>query len=83
MPASPSDAITTDSDHSRRRSRAPSRVLGVEVPDEIICVECQGTCYRLTQRPADDPFESGDFVAYRCPDCAERFDMVLTDPEDD
>ncbi len=55
----------------------------MHVPDEIVCVECQGTCYRLTQRPHDDPFISGDFVAYRCPDCAERFDLVVTDEADD
>ena len=60
-----------------------STVTGVDVPDEIFCVECQGTCYRLTQRPDDDPFLPGDFVAYRCPDCAERFDMVLAEDEDD
>ena len=24
----------------------------------------------------------GDIVAYRCPDCAERFDMVLADDDE-
>ena len=54
----------------------------MDVPEEIFCVECQGTCYRLTHRPDDDPFMPGDVVAYRCPDCAERFDMVLADDDD-
>ena len=53
------------------------------MPDEIICVECQGTCYRLTQRPDDDPFLPGDFVAYRCPDCAERFDLVMEEDDEE
>lgn len=55
----------------------------MDVPDQIFCVECQGTCHRLTHRPHDDPFLPGDFVAYRCADCMERFDMVLADDDDD
>jgi len=51
----------------------------VQVPEEIHCVECGGTCYRLTHRPEDDPFAPGDWVAYRCADCLERFDMQLAD----
>lgn len=54
-----------------------SRQTPVQVPEEIFCVECQGNCFRLTMRAEDDPFISGDIVAYRCPDCLERFDMVL------
>lgn len=53
----------------------------MEVPDEIRCVECGGVCQRLTHRPEDDPFQPGDVIAYRCPDCLERFDMVI-DQED-
>lgn len=55
----------------------------MQVADQILCVECGGTCHRLTQRPHDDPFLPGDFVAYRCPDCLERFDIILEDDEDD
>lgn len=55
----------------------------VQIPDLIACVECGGTCHRLTQRPDDDPFRPGDVVAYRCPDCLERFDMVLADDDID
>lgn len=55
----------------------------MDVPDQIFCVECQGTCHRLTQRPHDDPFLPGDFVAYRCADCMERFDMVLGNDDDE
>jgi len=55
----------------------------MQVADQIHCVECGGTCHRLTQRPDDDPFLPGDFVAYRCPDCLERFDIILEDDEDD
>ena len=57
--------------------------MTIYVPDKITCVECGGTCHRLTHRPDDDPFRAGDAVAYRCPDCLERFDMVLEDDEGD
>ena len=66
---------------SERASRAT--VHAVLVPEQIICVECQGTCHLLSQRPDDDPFMPGDFVAYRCPDCLERFDLVLEADDDD
>jgi len=55
----------------------------VHVPEQIICVECQGTCHLLSTRPHDDPFLPGDFVAYRCPDCLERFDLVLEADDED
>lgn len=55
----------------------------MHVPEQIICVECQGTCHLLSTRPADDPFMPGDFVAYRCPDCLERFDLVLEVDDED
>lgn len=52
----------------------------MEAEPEIVCVECGGRCYLLSHRP-EEGFEPGDFVAYRCPDCLERFDLQL--PEDD
>ena len=55
----------------------------MEVPDQIRCMECGGVCHRLTHRAADDPFQPGDWVAYRCPDCLERFDMMLGDEDPD
>ena len=51
------------------------------VPDEIVCVDCGGPCFRLSHPPPDAPFEPGDVVAYRCRDCNDRWDVVV--PEDD
>ena len=68
------------------RNAAPARsgyVGTVLVSETIICVECQGTCHLLSHRPDDDPFVPGDIVAYRCPDCLERFDLVLEDDDDE
>lgn len=53
----------------------------VEAPETITCVECGGTCHLLSYRRPDEEeptgFAAGDIVAYRCADCAERFDVEL------
>ena len=50
-------------------------------PATIVCVDCGGEA-RLLQPPGpDDELEPGDVVAYRCPDCGERFDIVLVDAD--
>ncbi len=48
----------------------------VEVPEEIVCVDCGGPCYRLSFVP-EDGFTPGDVVAYRCRDCHDRWDLVI------
>jgi hypothetical protein len=52
------------------------------VPTTITCVDCGGRCHLLSHRPADDPFEPGDVVAYRCEDCMDRWDLVVPDPDE-
>ena len=54
----------------------------MEVPDTIICVECGAAAARLTPEPPEDGFFPGDVVAYVCPDCGQRFDLVLEDEDD-
>lgn len=49
-------------------------------PETIVCVECGGTSYRLTYPPHEGD-EPGDVVGYRCRDCLERWDVVLTDED--
>jgi hypothetical protein len=51
-------------------------------PPTIVCVECGGTCGLLQDVGPEDELEPGDVVAYRCGDCAERFDVVLTEDDD-
>ena len=55
---------------------------GPLVPDTIVCVDCGGTCHRLSTPPPDDPFQPGDVVAYRCADCMDRWDVVVPDEDD-
>jgi hypothetical protein len=50
----------------------------VHAPERIICVDCGGTCHRLSYEP-EDGFEAGDIVAYRCEDCLDRWDLELPD----
>jgi hypothetical protein len=54
----------------------------VRVPEEIVCVDCGGRCFRLSYAP-EDGFAAGDVVAYRCQDCNDRWDMVLADDDVD
>jgi hypothetical protein len=51
--------------------------------DEIVCVDCGGRCFRLTPDAEDGVWEIGEFVAYRCEDCLDRWDLELTDDDDD
>jgi len=55
--------------------------LDDDLPDTIVCVDCSGTCHRLTPR-FDDGDRAGDVVAYRCEDCLDRWDLVAGDPDD-
>jgi len=56
----------------------------VEMDAELgmTCIDCGGTLHPLSY-PPEEGWEPGDVVAYRCPDCNERFDIVLGDPTDD
>ena len=48
----------------------------------IVCVDCGGRCHLLTQPDTKMAmWLPGDFVAYRCEDCLDRWDLVL--PDDD
>lgn len=55
----------------------------MSVPRTIVCVECGGTAHLLREDDAEDPYEAGEAVAYRCGECLERFDVVVTDEDVD
>lgn len=54
----------------------------MQVPKEIVCVDCGGRCFLLSHVP-EDGFESGDVVAYRCSDCLDRWDVVMEEDDSD
>jgi len=53
-------------------------------PDPVItCVECGGQAHLLTRFRDDEPAMPGDLAVYRCADCADRFDIVVPERDDD
>jgi|TARA_B100001079_G_scaffold43601_2_gene34821 hypothetical protein len=53
----------------------------VRAPSTIICVDCGGTCHLLGH--PDHDLEPGDSVAYRCELCMDRWDIVMSDDDDE
>lgn len=49
----------------------------------VVCVDCGGTCHLLTPPREDGVWYPGDFVAYRCSDCNDRWDLVLPEADDE
>lgn len=47
----------------------------------IVCIDCGGICNLLTLPPEEGDWRPGDVVAYRCQDCNDRWDIVLTDDD--
>ncbi len=52
----------------------------MDVPEIITCVDCGQKAHRLTPAP-EDGWEVGDFVAYRCSGCLDRWDLVVEDSD--
>lgn len=49
----------------------------MDVPEEITCVDCGQPAYRLSF-PPEEGWEVGDYVAYRCSGCNDRWDMEVS-----
>ena len=56
--------------------------MKIEVPETIVCVDCGGVCHRLTPEP-DNGFAYAAIVAYRCTECLDRWDLVISEDDDD
>ncbi len=51
-------------------------------PEAITCVECGADAKLMSYLPEDGEVEAGTPLAYRCTECTERFDVVMSeDPE--
>ena len=57
-------------------------VVVIEPLPQIDCIDCGGRCFLLTPVPEDGIWEEGEVVAYRCEDCLDRWDLVLTADDD-
>ncbi len=53
----------------------------MNVPDKITCVDCGQTAHLLSH-PPEEGWQIGDYVAYRCAGCNDRWDLVVEDPDD-
>jgi DNA-directed RNA polymerase subunit RPC12/RpoP len=53
----------------------------VQLRKEIICVECGGTAHLLQEPQPDAGPEPGDWVAYRCSECAKRWDIMVEEED--
>lgn len=53
----------------------------MRAPPTIVCVDCGGKCGLLSFTEPDEGFQPGDVVAYRCADCLDRWDVVLTEED--
>ncbi|CAN5432873.1 hypothetical protein BH23VER1_BH23VER1_03150 [soil metagenome] len=51
----------------------------MEIPQTITCVDCGQTAHLLSRAP-EGGWRPGDFAAYRCAGCNDRWDLVVEDP---
>lgn len=54
----------------------------MEIPDSITCVDCGQMARRLGEAP-EEGWEVGDYVAYRCTGCNDRWDLVVSDDSEE
>lgn len=54
----------------------------MDVPRVIVCVDCGGRAHLLTHLDPEVPTEPGDVLAYRCEDCMDRWDIVMSDSDE-
>ena len=52
----------------------------MDIPKTITCVDC-GQLAHLLSFPPDEGWQIGDYVAYRCSGCNDRWDLVIEDPD--
>ena len=48
----------------------------MEVPEKITCVDCGQDAHLITY-PPEEGWQIGDYVAYRCRGCNDRWDLVV------
>jgi hypothetical protein len=68
--------FTADDDNRRRRRHHLTRVPGP--PAVIVCVDCGGRAHLVQEADPEMPYTEGDIATYRCEDCLDRWDLVVT-----
>ena len=49
----------------------------MDIPVKITCVDCGQKAYLMTPEP-EFGFSGGDWVAYRCSGCGDRWDLEVS-----
>ncbi len=44
----------------------------------IVCVDCGGRAHLVQPADPETPYEEDDIATYRCEDCLDRWDLVVT-----
>ena len=50
----------------------------MDIPSKITCVDCGELAYLMTSEP-EFGFSEGDWVAYRCSGCGDRWDFQISE----
>jgi hypothetical protein len=53
----------------------------VPIAERIACMECGGVAVLVQPLTEEDVVEPGDIVVYRCPDCYQRWDVVVDEAD--
>lgn len=50
----------------------------IDPPSVIVCVDCGGRAHLVQLGTEESPYREGDIATYRCEDCLDRWDLVVT-----
>lgn len=54
----------------------------IEPRETSVCVDCGGVCHLITHPREDGRWEVGDVATYRCRDCRDRWDIILSEDDE-
>lgn len=54
----------------------------MQVPETIVCVDCGQSAHCISY-PPEEGWKIGDYVAYRCRGCNDRWDLVVSEEDEE
>lgn len=51
------------------------------IAERIACMECGGVAVLVQLPTEEDVIEPGDVLVYRCPECYQRWDVVVDEAD--
>ena len=55
----------------------------MDVDAVITCIDCGGRAHLVSYPPEDGRWWPGDLLVYRCEDCLDRWDLVVSGEDDE